>query len=130
MVTGRAKISLNEITFGSSVFAGSVEMLRYCIGSRNAQTILFGGDMFGAEQAADLGLVQAVVSEDELIERATVKARELASRNVQAFVSIKGMLRNPVAEAMRAMEADSIDEFIHIWYSEETRESLKSVQIR
>ena len=37
MVTGKAKISLNEITFGSSVFAGSVEMLKACVGHRNAE---------------------------------------------------------------------------------------------
>jgi enoyl-CoA hydratase/carnithine racemase len=39
MISGKARISLNEITFGSSVFAGSVELLRYWTGDKNAQTI-------------------------------------------------------------------------------------------
>ncbi|UCD90702.1 MAG: enoyl-CoA hydratase/isomerase family protein, partial [Desulfobacterales bacterium] len=40
MVSGRAKISLNEISIGSSVFAGSTEMLRFCVGNRNATEVL------------------------------------------------------------------------------------------
>src|ERR1700741_1502 len=29
MISGKAKISLNELTFGSTVFAGSIEMLKF-----------------------------------------------------------------------------------------------------
>ena len=35
VISRRAKISLNEITFGSSVFAGSVAMLKFLIGGKN-----------------------------------------------------------------------------------------------
>src|SRR5512133_1084020 len=38
MAAGRAKISLNEITFGASVFAGSVAMLKFLVGGKNAQS--------------------------------------------------------------------------------------------
>ena len=68
MVTGRARISLNEITFGSSVLVGSTEMLRACAWHANARKscipghagateILYSGDMYSAEQAKILGLV-------------------------------------------------------------------------
>jgi len=130
MVTGRARISLNEITFGSSVFAGSVEMLKHCVGSPNARTILLGGAMFGAEEAQALGWVDDVVPEGEPIVHAAKKAREMASGNEHAFAGIKGLLRNRVADIMKESEPDSIGEFVRIWYSEKTRESLKSVRIR
>jgi len=54
MVSGKAKISLNEISFGSSVFAGSVEMLRFLVGGKNAQAILYDGTMYSAETAVQL----------------------------------------------------------------------------
>lgn len=49
MVSGKAKISLNEITFGSSVFAGSVAMLKFLVGGKNAQAILYDGAMYPSD---------------------------------------------------------------------------------
>ena len=46
MTNGKAKISLNEIGFGSSVFAGSTEMLRFWVGNANATTILYTGAIY------------------------------------------------------------------------------------
>ncbi len=65
MVKGKAKIALNELTFGSTVFTSIVEMLRYIVGSRNAQNLLYSGKMQSAEEALALGLVDAVYSAEE-----------------------------------------------------------------
>src|SRR5512138_2439151 len=66
MVSGKARISLNEINFGSSVFAGSSEMLKLLVGHRNAENVLLSGAMYTAEEALEMGLVDQVVSEEEL----------------------------------------------------------------
>jgi enoyl-CoA hydratase/carnithine racemase len=129
MVTGKAKISLNEITFGSPVLAGSVEMLRYCVGSRNAQSILYSGAMYSAEEAFELGLVDQVSSEDALAEDARKVAKELAQKDSSAFKSIKHLLRKPAVEEMIKREKDAILEFVDIWYSEQTWENLKAINI-
>ena len=47
-----------------------------------------------------------------------------------AFAGMKRLLREPIAEAMRSREGDSIREFVRIWYSETTRRQLKGVEIR
>lgn len=129
MVTGKAKISLNEITFGSAVLAGSVEMLKYCVGSRNAQSILYSGAMYSAEEACQLGLVDQVSSEDALTEDARKVAQELAQKDSSAFRGIKHLLRKPAAEQMIKREKDAILEFVDIWYSEQTWENLKAIKI-
>jgi enoyl-CoA hydratase/carnithine racemase len=129
MVTGKARISLNEITFNSAVLAGSVEMLRYCVGSGNAQSILYSGAMYSAEQAFELGLVDQVSSEDALAEDARKVAQELAQKDSSAFRCTKHLLRKPVAEQMIRREKDAILEFVDIWYSEQTWENLKALKI-
>ena len=129
MVTGKARISLNEITFGATVFAGSVAMLKYCAGSRNAQSILYSGAMYSAEEAFQLGLVDQVSTEDALAEDARKIAQELAQKDSSAFRSIKHLLRKPVAEQMIKREKDAIFEFVDIWYSEQTWENLKEIKI-
>lgn len=47
MATGKAKISLNEVTFGSTFFAGIVEILKRCVGAGNAEKILYSGRVSG-----------------------------------------------------------------------------------
>jgi len=129
MVTGKATISLNEITFGSAVLAGSVEMLRYCVGSRNAQSILYSGAMYSAEEACQLRLVDQVSSEDALAEDARKVAQELAQKDSSAFRCTKHLLRKPAVEEMIKREKDAILEFVDIWYSEQTWENLKEIKI-
>jgi 3,2-trans-enoyl-CoA isomerase len=130
MVKGKAKISLNEITFGSSVFAGSVEMLKVCVGHRNAESILCSGAMYSAEQALDLGLIHKIAQEQDLLPLAVRVAEDFASRDSQAFQSIKQLLRKPIAEEMKKRERESIVEFVDIWYSPETRAQVEQVKIR
>ncbi len=129
MVTGKAKISLNEITFGSTVLAGSVEMLKYCVGSRNSQSILYSGAMYSAEEACQLGLVDQVSSEDALTVDARKVALELAQKDSLAFRGIKHLLRKPAAEQMIKREKHAILEFVDIWYSKQTWENLKAIKI-
>ena len=129
MASGKGKIALNEITFGAPVFAGSAEMLRFCLGSRNAQSILYSGAMYSAEEAFGLGLVDQVSSKDALLDDAIKVAQELGEKDGTAFPIIKKLLRKPVAEEMVMHEKDYILEFADIWYSETTREKLKKIKI-
>jgi enoyl-CoA hydratase/carnithine racemase len=130
MATGKAKISLNEVTFGSSVFAGSVEILRCVTGHRKAEEIAFSGKMYSAEEAMALGLVDEVAEPDTVLPRAQAIATEMAARDALAYAAIKKLLRDPVAEQIRRTEAESIRRFVEIWYSPSTREQTKGIVIR
>jgi enoyl-CoA hydratase/carnithine racemase/ribosomal protein S18 acetylase RimI-like enzyme len=129
MVSGKGKISLNEIAFGSSVFAGSTEMLRFWIGSAQATRVLYSGHMYSAEEAMTIGLVHEVATEGSLMDQAKKAASDLASKHAPAFASIKALLRKPIAADMMKREKESIQAFVEIWYSEETWENLKKIKI-
>lgn len=130
MASGKGRISLNEVTFGSSVFAGCVEMLEACAGHRNAETILFGGALYGPEEARGLGLVDRVVPAERLFDVAVEEAHELARGDATAFRSIKALVRGPIVERIRRREAASVREFADIWYSESTWKRLEKIEIR
>lgn len=129
MVSGKAKISLNEIGFGSSVFAGSVKMLKFLVGSRNTELILYSGAMYSAEEASQLGLVDQISPQESLTENANKVAGDFAKKDGVAFRSIKAHLRKSVAEGMIKREKEGNREFADIWYSEDTRKKLKGIKI-
>lgn len=130
MVSGKAKISLNEMTFGSTVPAGCVEMLKFCVGGKNAETVLYTGAMYSAEEAKELGLIHEVVSKENLEEAARKVADDFAKKDSRAFQSVKTLLRKQAAEEIRKGEKNSVIEFVDIWYSENTRSNLEKIKIR
>lgn len=130
MTDSKARISLNEITFGSSVFAGSVEILKFLVGGRNAEKILLSGNMYSAEQAIELGLIDQISSSEEFMSDATGIAEDFSGKDSAAFKSIKSLLRMPVWEEMNRRESESIKKFNDIWYSDSTRAQTKGITIR
>lgn len=127
---GKAKIALNEIGFGSTVFAGGTAILVYCIGSKKAQEVLFSGQMYSAREALQIGLVDEVVQENQLEARTLEVAREYAGKDSAAFASIKALLKEPVCEQIALREKGSIKEAVDIWYSENTWKKLQKITIR
>jgi 3,2-trans-enoyl-CoA isomerase len=130
MVKGKARISLNELSFGSSVFAGSVEIIRFQVGSKNAEKMLIGTAMYSADEAYDMGLIDEVVDESELKDRAAEKAAYYEGKAPAAFASIKKLLRQPVVESYRDREDEANEEFLDNWYSESTWRNLQEIKIR
>lgn len=129
MAANKGKISLNEIAFGSSIFAGSTEMLRFVVGSANATKVLYSGAMYSAEEALGLGLVQEVASDANLMDKAKAIALDLASKHAPAFAGIKSLLRKPIAEDFIQREKTSISAFVEIWYAEPTWTNLRNIKI-
>lgn len=130
MVSGKAKISLNEINFGSSLFAGSVEIIKLWLGQKNAETAVYTGAMYTAEEAFQLGLIHQVSTEADLEANARSIAEQLAAKDGVAFRSIKHLLRKPLADEIKKREKDSLLGFVDIWYSENTWNKLQGKTIQ
>ncbi len=77
-----------------------------------------------------MGLIDQIVSPEELEGEADKIARRYAEKDPAAFRSIKHLLRKPLADEMRRRERVSILEFVDIWYSEETWKKLQDKVIR
>jgi Delta3-Delta2-enoyl-CoA isomerase len=129
MVSGNSKIGLSEITFSSTLLAGSTEMLRFLVGSRKATNILYSGSLYSTEEAFHLGLIDEMVSQEQLMEKANKFIFQIINTDLKAFFSIKDLLRSPIVEEMKRREKSSIDNFVEIWYSEQTRSELRKITI-
>ncbi|MFH1688014.1 MAG: enoyl-CoA hydratase/isomerase family protein [bacterium] len=129
MVDSGAKISLNEVTFGATVFAGSVEILRHLVGSKYAEEILLCGRMYGPQDALRIGLVDELAEASVLLNRALIVAEENYGYDATAFAQIKSLLRKPIADRYAPCEQPSIERFVEIWYAPAMRERLRQITI-
>ncbi|MBI2486723.1 MAG: enoyl-CoA hydratase/isomerase family protein [Deltaproteobacteria bacterium] len=130
MVSEKAKISLNELTFGSTVFVSGVEMLKMSVGARKAELMLYDGAMYSGEEAKQLGIVDELVFREDLHDASQKIAQGFAKKEGRAFESIKMLLRKHVVEEINKKDKDSILEFVDIWYSESTWRNLEKIKIR
>lgn len=123
-------IALSEVTLGASLFASTVEMLRYWIGNAKAEEMLLTGRTIDAKEAHRIGLVEQIVEASSLLPTALSRAKELAAQYGPGYEALRRLIRQPIADRWLDAEEASIAEFVRIWYTPETRAKTKLVQIR
>ncbi|MEX2554174.1 MAG: enoyl-CoA hydratase/isomerase family protein [Actinomycetota bacterium] len=124
MASGDHRLGLAELKVGVPFPAWALEIVRFAVPAPHLQRLIYSGRLATPDEALVLGLVDEIVAPDQLMERALVIARRLASIPAATFALTKRSLRDPFAE--RARTAGPIDdEGMAVWASSETRESVR-----
>lgn len=84
-----AKIGQPEILLGVIPGAGGSQRLARLVGPARAKDLVFSGRHVGAEEALDMGLVDAVVPDDEVYPTAVAMARKFAAGPPLALAAAK-----------------------------------------
>jgi enoyl-CoA hydratase/carnithine racemase len=90
---------------------------------RAAELILLGGP-FDARRAAELGLVTEVVSDKDVLARATETARKLAAKPAAALQASKKLMKQPFGEQIKAAMKAENEEFSARVRSEDAKEAF------
>ncbi len=123
-------IGLTEVALGAALFASTVEMLRYWISNQSVEQMLLTGKIFDAQGARQIGLIDEIVEPSALLTSAISKAGELAKHHGPGYRTLRQLVRRPITDRWAEREAKSIEDFVRIWYSPETRAKTKLIQIR
>ncbi len=111
---------------GLSVDFGASWLLPRLIGLHRAKELAFFADILSSAEAADFGLVNRVVPDDELDEFVDGWARRLAEGPPIALSLTKGMLNNSLQVSMeQALEDEARSQAVN-FASRDTREALKA----
>ena len=86
---------------GLSVDAGTSYLLPRLVGENVAKELVFTGEIFDAERAADLGLVNHVYPDDEFDERADEFVGEIADGPTVALGQAKKLLGTGPEKSLR-----------------------------
>lgn len=85
IASDNARLGLPEVTLGLIPGYGGTQRLPKLVGKGRAAQMIFTADMISAERAEQIGLVNEVVSQEELLERAKKIASKIAGNSSVAI---------------------------------------------
>ncbi len=122
----RARFGQPEISLGIIPGWGGTQRLPRLIGKAKATEWILTGDVYSAQEAYRLGLVNLLVPQDQVLKAAKDLARKIASKSsvgiTQSLRAIEDGMDRPLAEGL-AKEAEA---FGHVAASEDSREGIKA----
>jgi enoyl-CoA hydratase len=125
MVTGKAKTGLREVALGVGLPVVVIETARLRLNPSAFIPVCLQGQLFSAEKAVEMGLMDEAVSIEELETKAIATAEALGSMPTAAFAHIKTSWRRPAAEAIaQNLEADT-EAWLDTWFSDEAQTLIK-----
>jgi enoyl-CoA hydratase/carnithine racemase len=119
-----ARFQLPFVNLGLCPEAGSSVLLPELIGHRRAAELLFFGEPFNAERARELGIVNAIVSANELLGTASAKAQTLAEKPPSALRATKSLLKRPAASAVADAMRRETEQFAALLQGPEAKEAM------
>ena len=105
---------------------GGTYFLARMLGTARACEFIFSGDMIGAKQAAEWGLVNRVVPHEKLAEESRNWARQLAEGPPIVFALAKrGIYRSTESDLASALEYEAYAQRV-VWTTEDAAEGIKA----
>jgi len=125
-----ARFQLPFVNLGLCPEAGSSTLLPAMVGHRRAAELLFFGEPFSADTARDLGIVNTVVTSNELLSTARAKAQQLAEKPPSALRTTKALLKRGSAGAIADAMAKETEQFAALLQGPEAREAMMAFMQR
>lgn len=119
-----ARFQLPFVTLGLCPEAGSSLLLPRLAGYQRAAELLLLGEPFGAERAREMGLVNAVFADEELVEGAYALALKLARQPPAAVRLTKALLKKGAEQAVTDAISEEGRLFLERLRSPEAAEAL------
>jgi enoyl-CoA hydratase/carnithine racemase len=125
MAEGRKLIGVNEVNLGIPVTYLSDLILRQLVGDRGATEMVYSGDMLSSERACQIGLVDEVLTAEELEPKALEKVSTLAQKPSFGFSQLKDNRVEQVCSWYEKNGHVKDEIFVDGWFRPEAQELLK-----
>jgi len=119
-----SKFGQPEVNLGLIPGFGGTQRLTSLVGIARAKELIFTGRIFGAAEAASMGLVSSVVKNDELLHKADEMAALLVQKSPLALGAAKNLI-NESREMKRGLEIE-IASFSKCFATDDHAEGIKA----
>ncbi len=123
----KGKYGLTEARVGVNFPVAPLEIARAALSPAAFRQIMLSGNLFSADQAKELGIIDEIVDPDGVIERAIAVARDYAAIPSKTYASIKAQMRQNVLAHIHTVLTEGSDPTLRGWYSDETRPAMAAV---
>jgi enoyl-CoA hydratase/carnithine racemase len=125
MAEGRTLIGMNESKLGVPITSLADGRVRQLVGERHARAVIDQGELYGPEEALQMGMVDGVFPPEEVVPAAIKKARALGEISPFAYAMNKDFrVRGIAAHVLSHLEEDE-RAFTEQWYAPLARQRLK-----
>jgi len=124
LASGRKLMGLNEIKLGVPVPYLSDLMLRQIVGDRAATEMIYQGEFIEPDKASKIGLVDEVLSQGKVENRALKKIAQLSALPGKAFAAIKANRVEAICLAYEKNYKVKNEIFLDCWFSQPVQELL------
>ncbi|SHH95193.1 enoyl-CoA hydratase [Ferrimonas marina] len=128
--TADARLQLPFVNLGIVPEAGSSLLLPLHVGRQRASELLLLGQPFSGQQAADWGMINAIVPAEELLELAMSRAQALAAQPPKAMISTLALLRQSRPADLEVCIERELELFLQHVNSAECRQILTQLTAR
>ncbi len=130
IATENVSFSLPEMPLGMVPDAGAIQRLPRCIPPNIAMEMFLLGRKMWADEAAQYGLVNKVVTQENLMKEARAWAQQLAKAAPLALQTVKEVLRSieciPLEKAFHKMRYDDLPIYRAMLKSEDAKEGVRA----
>ena len=125
-VARSAKLQMPFVNLGLCPEAASSLLLPVMVGHQRAAELLMLGETFDGDTAARLGIANAVLDDDQYLQVARQKARQLAAQPAASVRLTKRLLKSTGIDALKAHMKLEGDLFFERLSSPEAREAMSA----
>ena len=122
---GHKLMGVNEVKLGVPVPYPGDCIIRHLVTPQSSREILLRGEFYEPRESLRMGLVDAILPIQEILNASVEKVRNLGALPVGPFEAIKRNRVEPVVAEIEARRAEKEESFMRLWFSEEARELLR-----
>src|SRR3989440_8937265 len=121
-----ARLGLPEVTLGVTPGFGGTQRLVRLVGKLRAKEMIFTGDWVDAKRAYEIGLVNAVLPREKLVEHCRTVADKIAQRGPLAVARAKRLVERGYDLPLRAANRQEAESFALLFDTEDRREGMSA----
>ena len=122
------RFTQSEVRVGLFPIGGGTARLVQRAGYGNAMKYMLTGDIFNAEEAVNMGIVQAVVEKDKLLETANEYAEKISAGAPLGIRAVLNSVRVYEEHGMKACKDQLMNQLMNIIESEDVNEGILAVK--
>ena len=121
-----ARLGLPEVSLGVTPGFGGTQRLVRLVGKLRAKEMIFTGDWVDAKTALDMGLVNAIVPREKLLDHCRSIGQKIAQKGPLAVARAKRLVERGYDMPLRAANRQEAESFALLFDTDDRREGMRA----